>query len=389
MQLAAHPYSDEMVLIVSNDSSQDYAVVWDGSTWGNELTLDATGTGNDRTDVYVAYEQQSGRALVVWGSGNDDVHFRVWDAGWSNEFVTPGIGGGYSRWITLGPDLNSNNIAMGVITNDQDVWLSVWNGAGWVNQITATTGTTGTTELSVAVGFEGTSGQAIATYGENVVTPRYRTWTSGSGWSGEGSLPGIGAVSNSMALYPEPGTDAAMVAVQDDNSDVHYLYWNGSAWGADNELETSSGETKNQPFLFLWPGAVGSPASPQPPVATDDSDSTSQDTAVVIDVLANDTDANGDSLFIDSVTQGSNGSVVNNGTDVTYTPSASWAGIDTFTYVVSDGNGGTDTATVTVNVGVLEPVVLDNIQKGTHRARQRVVIDDRDHRCGRSHHRRS
>ncbi len=81
MQLAAHPYSDEMVLIVSNDSSQDYAVVWDGSSWGNGLTLDSTGAGNDRTDVYVAYEQQSGRALVVWGSGNDNVHFRVWDSG--------------------------------------------------------------------------------------------------------------------------------------------------------------------------------------------------------------------------------------------------------------------------------------------------------------------
>ena len=87
------------------------------------------------------------------------------------------------------------------------------------------------------------------------------------------------------------------------------------------------------------------------------------DTPVVVDVLANDSDPNGDILTVDSVTQGSNGSVVNNGTDVTYTPNASWTGTDTFTYTVSDGNGGTDTATVTVMV--LEPVMLDDVQKGT------------------------
>ncbi len=252
MHLAAHPFSDEMVLVVSNDSSQDYAVVWDGSAWGNALTLDSTGSGNDRTDVYVAYEQQSGRALVVWGSGNDDVQFRVWDSGWSSEFVTPGIGGGYARWVTLGADPNSDNIAMGVLTNDADVWLAVWTGSGWVNQTTATTTTTGPTEPAVAVAFEGTSGQAIATYGESASTPRYRTWDSGVGWSAEGNAPDIGSTPNSMMLFGEPGADGAMLAAQDDSSDLHYVYWNGTAWGTDNELETSSGETKNQPFLFLW-----------------------------------------------------------------------------------------------------------------------------------------
>ncbi len=88
-----------------------------------------------------------------------------------------------------------------------------------------------------------------------------------------------------------------------------------------------------------------------PPVAVDDpSAATTQDVAVVIDVLANDTDPDPDTLTVNSVTQGTNGAVVNNGTDVTYTPSASWTGIDTFTYEASDGNGGFDTATVTVTV---------------------------------------
>lgn len=86
------------------------------------------------------------------------------------------------------------------------------------------------------------------------------------------------------------------------------------------------------------------------PVANDDAATTDEDTPVTIDVLANDTDVDGDTLTVDSVTQGAHGAVANNGTDVTYTPDPNWNGVDTFTYTVSDGNGGTDTATVTVTV---------------------------------------
>ncbi|MFW2381850.1 MAG: hypothetical protein ACN4GZ_08845, partial [Acidimicrobiales bacterium] len=127
IRLAADPTSNEMVVVVSNDSSQDYAVVWDGSTWGNGITLDATGAGNDRTDVFVAYEQQSGEALVVYGSGNDDIHHRTWNGtSWESELVLTGIGGGYARWTTLGTDPGSDRIGLGVLTNDADVWFAVW-----------------------------------------------------------------------------------------------------------------------------------------------------------------------------------------------------------------------------------------------------------------------
>jgi VCBS repeat-containing protein len=91
-----------------------------------------------------------------------------------------------------------------------------------------------------------------------------------------------------------------------------------------------------------------------PPVASDDSATTSQNTSVTIDVLDNDVDSDGDTLTVDSVTQGDNGSVINNGSDVTYTPAGNFIGTDSFTYTISDGNGGTDTATVTVTVTVLE-----------------------------------
>ncbi len=56
------------------------------------------------------------------------------------------------------------------------------------------------------------------------------------------------------------------------------------------------------------------------PIANDDGAATDEDTAVTIDVLANDSDVDGDILSVDSVTQGGSGAVTNNGSDVTYTP---------------------------------------------------------------------
>jgi hypothetical protein len=87
------------------------------------------------------------------------------------------------------------------------------------------------------------------------------------------------------------------------------------------------------------------------PTAYPDSANIVQDLAVVIDVLVNDVDPNiTDTLSISAVTQGNNGSVTNNSTNVTYIPDIGFIGSDNFTYTVSDGNGGFDTATVNVTV---------------------------------------
>jgi glucose/arabinose dehydrogenase/chitodextrinase len=88
-----------------------------------------------------------------------------------------------------------------------------------------------------------------------------------------------------------------------------------------------------------------------PPSANTDNATTTQDLSVIIAVLSNDTDPNGDQLTITSVTQGTRGTVViNPDRTLRYTPTVNYLGNDTFQYTISDGKGGTATATVTVAV---------------------------------------
>ena len=101
-----------------------------------------------------------------------------------------------------------------------------------------------------------------------------------------------------------------------------------------------------------------------PPVeAGDDTGSTLVNEAVTIDVLANDTDADG--VSVAAVGEAANGTVViNDDGTVTYTPAADFVGVDSFTYTATFG-GLTDTATVTVTVnpipvgGDLDVALLD------------------------------
>jgi hypothetical protein len=86
------------------------------------------------------------------------------------------------------------------------------------------------------------------------------------------------------------------------------------------------------------------------PLAVDDSAEVNESTATPIDVLANDTDVDGDALSVMAVTQPTNGKVDWTEGEVEYTPDRDYIGGDSFTYTVSDGNGGTDTANVSVTV---------------------------------------
>ena len=91
----------------------------------------------------------------------------------------------------------------------------------------------------------------------------------------------------------------------------------------------------------------------QPPVATDDTATTTQGAAVTANVLANDTDTDGtlDLASVSVTVNGSNGSAVaaGNGT-VTYTPGPGYVGLDSYTYRVCDDDAACDTATVSVAV---------------------------------------
>jgi parallel beta-helix repeat protein len=97
------------------------------------------------------------------------------------------------------------------------------------------------------------------------------------------------------------------------------------------------------------------PSGNLPPIALPDAATTPADTPVAVEVLANDTDPDGDPLSVSSVGSPEHGTATADpsGT-ITYRPAPGFSGLDSFTYTVSDGRGGTASATVAVEVTFVE-----------------------------------
>ncbi len=106
--------------------------------------------------------------------------------------------------------------------------------------------------------------------------------------------------------------------------------------------------------VFYGPVGVAPPPTNTPPVATNDTYTTNEDTALAVaapGVLGNDTDADGDPLTAALVSGPSSGTLVLNANgSFNYTPAANFNGSTSFTYRAADGRGGTANGTVNITV---------------------------------------
>ncbi|MEP7084177.1 MAG: Ig-like domain-containing protein, partial [Betaproteobacteria bacterium] len=89
----------------------------------------------------------------------------------------------------------------------------------------------------------------------------------------------------------------------------------------------------------------------RPPVAQNDTYVLDQNSINnSLNVLANDSDPDGDTLVISSVGAAAHGAATIAGNRISYTPTAGYTGADAFTYTIADGKGGNASATVTLTI---------------------------------------
>jgi hypothetical protein len=86
------------------------------------------------------------------------------------------------------------------------------------------------------------------------------------------------------------------------------------------------------------------------PESNDEAPVVYDDAVSILDVLVNDSDADGDALQIISTSSPASGSVAISDGKISYTPVYGFVGYDSFTYTISDGFGGLSTSTVDVYV---------------------------------------
>jgi len=223
-------------------------------------------------------------------------------------------------------------------------------------QITDTAGATSTGNLTINV--TGTNDVPIAV--DDTLTTDEDTPSSDNVISNDidvdtaDTLTVVELNGNSTSLgSPMPLPSGAIVAL---NPDGTYTYDPNNSFNA-----LSPGDTATDSFTYTITDSNGQTSSAtvtvtilgrnNAPIATDDSSTTTEDLPIVIDVLGNDTDSEGDLLTVNIATPPANGttSVQPDGT-IEYTPNPAYIGPDAFEYTITDPDGEMSTATVNITV---------------------------------------
>ncbi|TBO34334.1 DUF4347 domain-containing protein [Aquabacterium lacunae] len=266
MKLVANPRGHDMVLVASTTAatSNQFAMVWNGSSWGDAQTL-GTNSSKQYFEANVAYESQSGRALVFYDNSASDsasVQYRVWNgSSWSSEAtVAPpaGITATAELYSTvIATDPGSNRIALAAKDANNDVWAAVWDGSSWGSQKLVTDSGVRVSEdhSTMALAFESQSGKLMIAYGKATgPSLHYMTWTQAGGWSAEAVALSMGDTdfAQVVKLYADPYSNTIMLGVQDQDADLTMAAWDGSAWGTATQLDSATGLPQREKFVFVW-----------------------------------------------------------------------------------------------------------------------------------------
>ena len=149
-----------------------------------------------------------------------------------------------------------------------------------------------------------------------------------------GSAPGYAGMLQLNAVVPE-SVAAATAEILDGISDENLV-----------PVELSVGAARSE-TVFL---AVDMPGVNNPPLAVDDEAETEENKFVLISVLDNDSDVDGEDLTLGEIGKAVHGEVSREGSAVRYTPSRGFTGLDSFRYVAADPNEGRAEASVFVTV---------------------------------------
>ncbi|MDK2831139.1 MAG: hypothetical protein PWQ75_891 [Methanolobus sp.] len=133
VKMAADPNSDRILLATEDRSYDVYVTDWDGSSWESPFRVERDVYEYSRRSVDVAFEENSGTGIIVWGEDSPVPKYRTWDGStWSSESSTYAIGSsGYTRWVQLTPDPSSDAIFLMTSDGSNDLNIQRWDGSSW------------------------------------------------------------------------------------------------------------------------------------------------------------------------------------------------------------------------------------------------------------------
>lgn len=305
VQLATQPLSDVIINLSSSNLAEGTistpALIFTPTNWNLPQTITVTGVDDPVVDGDIAYTIVTAPIVSTDPNyqGLDPVDLAVTNLD-NDELLPPPL-----------PTLN-------------------------INQVSLTEGNSGTTAFTFTVSLSAAS--------SSIVTVEYATVDGlATALSDYTAIP-----LTTLTFAPGQTSQTITVNVQGDleiEGDETFFVNLSNASGATIAIAQGTGTILNDDA----PVVVNAP-----PIALDDQTRVTEGQTVTIAVLDNDSDPDSDPLTIDSFTNPQFGTLVrNNDGTFTYQANLDFAGTDSFTYQISDGQGGVGQATVVITIDPL------------------------------------
>lgn len=131
IKVAADPNSNKVILSYLDTSNEVYAFTWTGSSWSSRRSI-GTANSNNRRAMDVAFEQSSGRGMVVWGDSSRIPKYRIWPGSGSfGPQLSASDIGATNRWVQMAPDPMSDEIFLMTSDSGNDLNIQKWTGSSW------------------------------------------------------------------------------------------------------------------------------------------------------------------------------------------------------------------------------------------------------------------
>ncbi|MEM2140877.1 hypothetical protein [Nitrososphaera sp.] len=187
--------SDEIAMVLLDATNSDaVALIWDGSSFGNQLTVTDTVLSASLTgeSIGIAYESSSGAALVVApGLATNEVRYARHTGSWSavstlSGGINPDVTGDDPVWMTVKPDPNpSSNKIMVCSTDDVSDFSCVQFDAGVPGTPIRHDAATGGASRRGDFAWVGWDSTGLALWYDNAAASYQHSRWDGSGWGTE------------------------------------------------------------------------------------------------------------------------------------------------------------------------------------------------------------
>ena len=253
IELIAQPGTDEIALVFSDDGDDLVAIVWDGDQW---LTVGAStletalepngGSGEPENRSFdAAYEETTGDLMVAWGQASTDGFWWSLQADGSTSWsvaarVSAAPAAGRPHYVDLASEPGGERIAAGSFDlgdGAERLGLATWDGDSWVHAVELdsqirNSNDTATGDFQGAVGWVGSTGQAICVYSDDQTgTIDWASWSGSVGWEQRGdiTISGKGAT-DSVVLVQYEGRSLLLALLSDSDGNLYAASYDGVNW---------------------------------------------------------------------------------------------------------------------------------------------------------------